>query len=226
MGDASKTDKDVALIVLSAVNNLKIGENKLAAFLKGSKSKLAAQISEKMGYGGLYWLDIDTIKCLIEQLVEKGFIIRQAQYDFTFPYPALVLAEEGRRALEGKSEIPLQIMKNRKSIVISESEMKTLELLRQGKSIREICALRELAESTVYTHCYRLIINKNLMSAELIPRETIKNIRNAINKFEAMPPLKVLKAILPENITYGEIRCALADKENILRNDYDGAEIS
>ena len=45
----------VTWIILNAVKNLEVGVNKLALFLKGSKSKLVVPIESKQLFGGLMW---------------------------------------------------------------------------------------------------------------------------------------------------------------------------
>ncbi len=58
----------ITWIVLNAVRNLQTGVDKLALFLKGSKSKLVIPIESKQLFGGLMWHDIPTIKGFINQL--------------------------------------------------------------------------------------------------------------------------------------------------------------
>ena len=56
----------ITRIILNAVSNLQTGVDKLALFLKGSKSKLVIPIESKQLFGGLMWHDIPTIKGFIK----------------------------------------------------------------------------------------------------------------------------------------------------------------
>jgi hypothetical protein len=69
---------------------------------------------------------------------------------------------------------------------------------------------RNLAESTIYTHCFRLIINKQLSSSNILSDEIIQKINDAANSLSE-PTLKTVKEQLP-GISYEEIRCVLAER--------------
>ena len=51
----------VTFVILRAAENIKVGKHKLAEFLKGSKSKDVAYLSNEQGYGGLLWFNINEI---------------------------------------------------------------------------------------------------------------------------------------------------------------------
>ncbi len=59
-----------------------------------------------------------------------------------------------------------------------------------------------------------MIANGFIKSSEFISQEKIDKIKEACKKFENIPRLKELKEDLPEEISYGEIKCVLADIEN------------
>ena len=201
-----------ALIILNAVKTLEVGKLKLAAFLKGSKAKDIQPITNKAIYGGLFWYTIPTITKCIEQLETMGLIQRKMVSGYPYPYTVLTLTDDGKQAIEEKKRILLQIIKEPEPIVVGNSEKVTYELLKQGKTVAEIARERNIVLSTVYTHMFRLIVNKYLTSAEVIQPEVIRKVREVAQTLQK-PTVKQVKELLPE-ISYEEIRCVLADKRN------------
>ena len=201
----------VAQIILQAVDYIKLGKQNLARFLKGSESKKIASLSHKSIFGGLYWHNISTIENFIEQLEIIGFIERIQIQNYPYPISYYALTKAGKKALEEKIEKSLQEIKIQKPTTIGESEMTSLKMLRQGKTPTEIAKERNLADSTVHTHFYRLIVNGQLTSSEVIPKDVIDSIIEVRSKFEKQPSLKEIKELLPPEITYEQIRCVTAE---------------
>ncbi len=201
----------ITWIILNAVKSLQSGVDKLALFLKGSKSKLVIPIESKQLFGGLMWHDIPTIKGFVRQLIEMELIRKKTMQGYIYAYPILELTEAGNKVLNEKIKIELQIIKEQKPITVGESEMKTFELFSEGKNIEEIAKERNLAVSTIYTHLSHLIANNFLSSADVVSEEKIKQIEEAYKKFKYEPKLKELKEKLPENISYEEIKCVVAE---------------
>jgi len=84
---------------------------------------------------------------------------------------------------------------------------KTLELFRKGLPVHEIAFERKLAFSTIENHL-RLLIEKNKIQLdELLSEEKIALIRSAIP--EDAKSLSEIKALLPADVTYGEIKWVL-----------------
>ena len=201
----------VTWIILNAVKKMQIGETKLALFLKGSKSKLVVPIESQQLFGGLMWHDIQTITNFIKQLIEIGLIKKKIMQGAVYSYPVLELADAGKKVLDEKIKIELQIIKEQKPITVGESEERTFELFDLGKNIEEIAKERNLEISTIYSHLYNLIVNNYLSSSDVVSEEKIKQVIEIYNQFKNEPRLKELKEKLPENISYGEIKCVLAD---------------
>ncbi len=200
----------VTWIILNAIKELQVGKIKLAQFLKGSKSKNIISINIKQGYGGLMWCDTPTITGFIEQIEVIGLINKKNINQGYYNYPVYFLTEAGKKVLEEKTEIALQKIKHTKPISVGFSEEETLKLIHEGKNIAQIVAERKLTESTIYTHCFRLIVNNLLSSQDIISDETIHKIINATNKLSE-PSVKTVKELFPE-ISYEEIRCVLAEQ--------------
>ena len=203
----------VALIILSAVDKLDIGAIKLAQFLKGSKSKLIKPLADKTIYGGLFWYDIPTITGFIEQLMEDELIRREEVVGVEYANSILKLTPAGKKVLEEKIPIELQIRKKIKPVTVGESEMATLALFRQGKTPEQAAESRGLAVSTIYLHAYKLIFNKMLTCAEIIKPGIIRQIRDAKSRFSSPQSLTIIKELLPPEISYDELRCVMADKQ-------------
>jgi len=197
----------ITWIILNAVRNLQSGVDKLALFLKGSKSKLVVPIESKQLFGGLMWHDIPTIKGFINQLIDMEFIRKKNIQGYTYSYPILELTEAGKKVLAEKIKVELQIIKEQKPVKVGESEMATFDLFSGGKNVEEIAKERNLAVSTIYIHLYHLIANDYLSSSDVVSEEKISQITEAYKQFKNEPKLKELKEMLPENISYEEIRC-------------------
>ena len=203
--------KEVAQIILHAVNTVQYGKHKLACFLKGSRSKEIIPKMQENVFSGLLWHNIATIEGFIEQLEAMGFIERKEKPGYPYPFSVYVLTDAARKVMDEKMQIPLQVIKKEKPISVGESERQTLDLLKKGNSASEIAKIRDLAESTIYTHFYRLIVNRHLTSSEIISEDMQKKIEDVCLKFDIKPSLNDIKEQLPEDITYDHIRCVAAE---------------
>lgn len=208
--------KQVALIILRAVQYLQTGKNKLASFLRGSHSKIIKdkELDRKAGYGALLWHDIPTIRGFINQLEEMRFIKHYLVQTGMYSYPILILTDAGKKSLEEKLMIPLQIRKEVKPIRIGDSEKETLSLFKQGCKPNEIAKRRGLAISTVFSHFHKLISVDEISARQCISDEVIKKVLKAKQQVKNKSSLKEIKHILPEEITYEEIRAVLSDKKS------------
>jgi|SRR3989344_910080 len=204
----------IGWIILKAVDFLKTGVNKNALFLKGSKSKIIVpDLHLEKGYGALYWMNISEIEFYIKQLANKGFIVESKSTYFEYTYPLLILTTEGKIAMQEKKGIELSKPERTDLVQIGESELETLNLLNQNLSLKEICLIRTLKESTIYSHLYRLIVHGKVDVEKYISKEVIDKVIDARNKFKMYPKLGEIKALLPD-VSYDEIRCVLASKVN------------
>ncbi len=221
-----KNPLGVTQIILHGVESVQVGKYKLACFLKGSHAKEVMPKMHEKVYGGLFWHTIATIEGFIEQLEEKGLIKREMRKGYPYPYAVYVLTEEGKKAKEEQREVSLNIIKKEEPIRVGESEKITLELFKQGNSPSEIANLRGLVESTIYTHLYKLIVHRYLSSVQVIKEEIKNKIEIICSQFEKRPSLKEIKEKLPEEITYGEIRCVTAEYYKEGRDKNTNTEIN
>ena len=90
----------------------------------------------------------------------------------------------------------------------SESRRLTLQLFREGKSIREIAAMRKLVDSTIEGHLASFISSGEINVFELIPESKVMKIlevAKAVGGYAALP----IKEKLGEEYSYGEIRAVM-----------------
>lgn len=205
----------ITWIILKAAENINAGKYKLAEFLKGSKSKDITYLSSEQGYGGLLWFNINEIIAFIEQLEEMDLIKRTSLDDY---YSVLGITEAGKKVLDEKIKIELQIIKKEKPLTVGDTEKVTLELFKKGKSVPEIAYERKLAFSTIFEHMRRLLANSYISSSEFVEQDKINKILEARCKLKKYFMLREIKEILPDDITYDEIKCVLADKSLKIKN--------
>jgi len=205
----------ITWIILKAAENINAGKYKLAEFLKGSKSKDVANLSNQQGYGGLLWFSINEIIAFIEQLEEMDLIKRTSIDDY---YSVLGLTEAGRKVLDEKIRIELQIIKKENPLIVGDTEKVTLELFKKGRSVPEIAYERKLAFSTVFEHMRRLVANGYVSSSEFVEQDKINKILEAKAKLKNEFMLREIKKMLPDDIAYDEIKCVLADKSLKIEN--------
>lgn len=85
----------------------------------------------------------------------------------------------------------------------------TYELKKQGLTIKEIAAKRNLAVSTIYTHMGDLLQRKLISIDEIVAPERIECIREAMKTFTESYSLTELKEKLPEDYEFPEVRLTL-----------------
>ncbi len=97
-------------------------------------------------------------------------------------------------------------MTTEKEIHLPESVRITLNMIREGLSLIEICERRNLSDTLISEHIITLIENSFEIELEkLIPHEHIKLIKEAIRNSKSSF-LPAIKSSLPEEISYAEIR--------------------
>lgn len=207
-------EKQVASLILNTIHHAKAGKGRLVDFLRGSHSQLVKKdkMDRKTGYGALFWHDKNTITGFIEQLLEIGLIERFMVNTGYYSYPILVLTDAGKKTLEDKIEIPLLIRKVQKPFVMSETLAETLKLLEEGKRLSDVLLIRKLKLSTVWSQVAKLIALGKISAKKFVSEEKINLILEARMKTDSNY-LKEIKNLLPEDISYEDIRCVLEDRE-------------
>lgn len=207
-------------IILNAVqkHERNVGVGILALILKGSQSKDISrrQLNNSPFFGALIYCSISDIEYLLRQLIEQGLLERYMLQDFRYPIPVLQLTDEGRRALEQKEEIHLNLQTIRAKPTSNSSAQETFSLFQQTKDIALVAEQRQLAKSTIWDHLISCVASGKLRAEELVSSEKKALIEETQRKLQATRA-KPLKEQLPLDISYEEIRCVLAEME---RNSY------
>jgi ATP-dependent DNA helicase RecQ len=89
----------------------------------------------------------------------------------------------------------------------------SFNLYKEGKSIAEIAAERNLATTTIERHLASFIASKQINIDDLVSAEKQKLIKEAI-AINGRLSTKTLKENLPEDISYGEIRMVMAAEKS------------
>lgn len=86
----------------------------------------------------------------------------------------------------------------------------TAQLFEAGLSVREIAVRRGLVASTIYIHAAQLITNGRLDLRRVVTETIEAEIRRAVAQVGTTERLAPIKALLPDTVEYGMIRCVLA----------------
>lgn len=86
----------------------------------------------------------------------------------------------------------------------------SLEMFQSGLSVAEIAKQREMTRSTIETHLIRFIPSGEIQLEDIVQRNKIEPIKQAIIEFSDIGALSPIKESLGENFSYGEIRAVLA----------------
>ncbi len=204
-----------ALVILDAVRRLKwnVGCHKLALILKGSRAQEVARFGyDKSIYYGRYADQrLSEIENWIDQLIETDYL-----KVIGGEWPAVCLTPRGESAIKARKGIPLRLsceiqpeVAARKKAVRDAGGTVALtgQLLAQGLTPAQIAAQRGLAESTIYSHLARLVAQGKVDVNVVVPERLQAQICDAIDRCGSAEFLAPVKALLPEHITYGEIRC-------------------
>ena len=86
----------------------------------------------------------------------------------------------------------------------------TAQLFDEGLSVKEVAVKRGLAVSTVYVHAAQLITAGKLDLRRVLSEAVEAQVRASIISVGNTERLAPIKALLPDSIDYGEIRCVVA----------------
>ncbi len=96
------------------------------------------------------------------------------------------------------------------------SAEKSFKLYRQDKTVSEIAEERGLKETTIYGHLTDFLKEGKIQTSELIDSENKNRIESYLKENELLDKkrlrLRPIKEELPDEVSYDEIRCVLAEK--------------
>ena len=208
-----------ALIILDALSRLQwgVGCAKLSQLLKGSRAKAMAQYGydKNKYYGCMAVYRQAEIEGLVQQLVKRGYLKTVGAEQ-----PVLRLTPRGESALKARASIPLDLPRAVSAQAITRKQAErdaggtvelTAQVFAQGLGPAEIAAQRGLTERTIYDHLARLIGQGRIELSDVVPEDTARQVRRAIEKAGGVSSLSALKAGLPDDISYEQIRCVVED---------------
>ncbi len=206
-----------ALIILDTVRRLKypVGRDKLSQILKGSK---AADIQkfhydQHVYYGRFAVYKKTEIANLVDQLINLGYL-----KVIGGKYPVVGLSSQGEIAIQNKTPISLHLPREGGSIVnpykkpirsSGSAEEYTIQLLNQGLTPDQISKERCLTVGTIYGHLAHAIVAGLVSVEKVVPVEIRQQVEAAIEQVGTTDALSPIKQLLPEQISYGMIRCVV-----------------
>lgn len=140
-------------------------------------------------------------KMLIEHFGDTSEITSRPCCDFHVremhgePHPVFKLPDPPKGAGESSKQATVEV---------------TAALFEEGLTAKEVAVKRGIVISTVYVHAAQLITLGRLDLRRIVSETVEMEIRRAIVLAGATERLAPIKALLPDYIDYGEIRCVLA----------------
>ena len=206
------------LIVLDTVRSLSrrpVGRKRLVQLLSGSQAKGVQGLGfdRHRFYGKFQTLNQSQITGLIDALIAARYL-RQSGGNL----PVLTLTPLGVDALKARAALPITVPGlNMQTSAPQPGRHErgatvrvTLDLFRQDLTPAQIAAKRDLTVDTVYVHLARLIQEGQLELRQVVSTDLEAQIAQAIATAETTAALSPIKALLPDDISYGQIRCVLA----------------
>jgi len=200
----------VAHQILQCVTELDmpLGREKLSQVLRGSQATSITKYGHHQtpGYGVLKPFTGKRIVAMIDYLIEHGHLKLVGGN-----YPVVQLTPKGKQALGEELPINLPLPPSKRDNL--ESNVNTIEktytLFQQGLSPEQIAAERKRVVGTIYGHLLKLIHCGDVSVDDVIPADVREQIEGAIAK-AGMTSLTPIKELIPDEISYEEIRCVVA----------------
>ena len=213
------------LIILDTVRRIPhaVGRTKIASILSGSRAKSVTSYGydKLVYYGKLGGVTQDSIRGLIDQLVAQGYLKVVGGR-----MPVVRLTPRGEAALAERAPVPIELPRDaarkiaraRRRHAEGRSPKEdgptvsvTAHLLAYGTSPEEIAAQRGLKLWTIFGHIATLIEQGRVPLDAMVPEEIAAVVRRAIAEVGDAQRLAPIKERLPAEITYGQVRCVVAD---------------
>ena len=213
-----ETDADLidpSLIILETIQQIKngVGIVKIAQILRGSKNKeiINSKLDTHPQYGKLSGIAFRSIREMVEQLIKEQYI-KVIGGDF----PILQLSHAGIKALQERKPIKIKsfnaliekkLSRKETNQIIPDSVEKTYQLFDQGFSVEKIAKYRRLTPETIYTHLVVLIQYQKVNIEKIFSKRIIELVEKAIIETNQADQVALIKERLPQEISYGVIRC-------------------
>jgi len=208
-GAVSVLGNQFAHQILQCVTELNqpLGREKLSRVLRGSEATSITKYGHHQvpSYGVLKLFTIDRITEMLDWLIERGYLKLIGGN-----YPVVQLSPKAEQALREELPIELPLPPSKRDDVEStvNTVEKTYELFQQGLSPEQIAAERNRVVGTIYKHLTELIERGDVSVDDVIPADVRQQIENAIAQM-GMASLSPVKELLPNEISYDQIRCVV-----------------
>jgi ATP-dependent DNA helicase RecQ len=207
----------IPLVILEAVRTVKrqVGRDKIAQIVHGSRAQdiLQWRYNRHKFYGKLKHLTLREIGDVIEQLIARGYL-----KTIGGEFPVIALTPLGEKTLAARAAIALNVASSATSQKHAEKKAtlkaggtveRTLELAQQGLNVAQIAAQRGLTIGTIYAHLERLVAEGKIAPERFIEPSVREQILAAMQQWDGQF-LSGLKELLPEEISYDQIRFVVA----------------
>lgn len=214
---AASEEEWIPLVILETVRTLKhpLGREKIAMIARGSQAQaiVSAGYNRHKFYGKLHHLTLREIGDVIEQLITRGYLKMIGG-----EYPVLALTPLGEQTLKTRAAIELDVRRHASTEKRAEKKAvlkaggtieRTLELARQGLDVAQIAKQRGLSIGTIYGHLERLVADGRIAPERFIEPRVYAQIVTAMKQWDG-EWLADLKALLPAEISYDQIRLVVA----------------
>ena len=189
-----------------------VGGGKLAQLLKGSTAKDMGLYKGARNFGKFAALHLSDIEGLIGQLLDGGYVKQVGG-----GRPTLNLTPKGQNALEARSAIrvslrpvrPAAAQRAQARAAAGATVFLSGDMLARGLTPEQIAAERGLTLGTIYSHLAQLIADGKVDVQAVVPAALLGQIRAAIEAVGSAQFLAPIKALLPPEVEYSEIRCVV-----------------
>ncbi|MDE3088627.1 MAG: RecQ family ATP-dependent DNA helicase [Chloroflexota bacterium] len=209
---ATTEHESVALTILGCVGavNGRLGRSGVSKILAGSRAHDIVRFERSPFYGKLANYKRQQLDALVLELIQKRYV-----KIIGGEYPVVTLTPLGANALKTRAAIVLNVPSVTRSLEAAHAEKKlgtvefTRQLLERGLSPAAIAQARNLTLGTIYEHLGQSIEQGRVSIDAVISRDLQAQIRAAMSQADASG-LTAVKMLLPESISYGELRCVRA----------------
>jgi superfamily II DNA helicase RecQ len=202
--------------ILACATRMKgrFGKTMLAATLRGSAAKnvMQARLNELSTYGLLRDVPQDETLAYIDALCVAGCLRVSPG-----AYPTVSITDLGNRVMREQERLELALpedvqVNDEDDGLLPQTALQTYNLFRNGQSVAEIAAQRNLVANTIEGHLIECISSGLAVDiARLVSESDRSQIEKAIAE-HGVEKLKPIRDSLPESITYNMIRFVVAAK--------------
>ena len=136
--------------------------------------------------------------------------IKLARYGNSFLDAILDYCVANELATKINSKTPKRQKKPVAHEKTTDTKMASLQLFQQGKPVTEIAAFRNLSTGTVEGHLAHFVFTGQVDITELVPKEKMNPIINAVEKNGNLIETGPVKQLLGETYSYGEIKAVIS----------------